>query len=218
MLNSRRSNLVLHGKPELGADLPTALRIEALSKSGWVDVGFATRWFAEHWKDRTCPVCRQNDWGILEQLVQVPVGARVPIAPQEYPGVLVVCRTCGHTLLFSAVRMGVVPRNVYLVSRGQMEEVAAASTRSVIWWSMAALAAGLGIALCLSGIIAGRPFKPHETLLFEMLPLGFLLLFAIALVAIFLERRHRRSLLAEIEEESKVPTESQIEPLETPLD
>ncbi len=209
---------MLHKKPEPAAGLPTALRIEALAKSGWVELGYATRWFAEHWKDRTCPVCHRNEWGILEQLVQMPVGARIPIAPQEYPCVMVACRGCGHMLLFSAVRMGIVPRNVYLVSRGQMEEVAAASTRGMIWWSVAALVAGLGIAFSVSGLLTGKPFKAPQTLLFELLPLGFLLLFAIALVAIFVERRRRRSLLAEIEEESKVPTEAQFEPLESPLE
>ncbi len=209
---------MLHRKPEPAADLPTALRIEALAKSGWVELSYANRWFAEHWKDRACPVCRRSEWGILEQLVQMPVGARVPIAPQEYPCVLVACRGCGHTLLFSAVRMGIVPRNVSLVSHGQMEEVATSSIRAMIWWSLAALAAGLGIAFSVSGLMTGRPFKLHETLLFELLPLGFLVLFAIALIAILLERRRRRSLLAEIEEESKVPTEAQFEPLEAPLE
>jgi hypothetical protein len=214
----RRLNPVAQRKPEPVADLPAALRIEALAKSGWVDREFATRWLAQHWKDRTCPACRKNEWGMLEQLVQVPVGARIPIAPQEFPCVLVACRNCGHTLLFSAVRMGIVPRNVYLVSRGQMEEVATTSTRGVVWWSLAALAAGLGIALSVAGIVTGGPFKAHQTLLYRMLPLGFLLVFVIAMIAIYIERRRRRSLLAEIEEESRVPTESRFEPLETPLE
>jgi RNase P subunit RPR2 len=205
-------------RPEPAADLPAALRIEALSKSGWVDREFATRWLAEHWKDRTCPACRCNDWGMLEQLVQMPVGARIPIAPQEFPCVLVACRNCGHAMLFSAVRMGVVPRNVYLVSRSQMAQVATTSRRGVVWWSLAALAAGLAIAFSVSGITAAKPLKAHEALLFEILPLGFLVLFAIALIAILVERRRRTSLLSEIEEDSRVPTESQFEPLQAPLD
>jgi len=38
-----------------------------------------------------------------------------------------------------------------------------------------------------------------------------------AMITIFLERRRRKSMLAAIEEESKVPTESQIEASETAL-
>lgn len=204
-------------KPELPPDLPATLRTETLAKGGWVDRDFATQWLAEHWKDRTCPTCHQNNWGMLDQLVQFPVGARVPIAPQEYPCVLIACRNCGHALLFSAVRMGVVPSNVYLVSRGQMHEVAATSTKGTLWWTLAAAAVGLGTAFWVSGIMTGKPFNADRTVLFQIVPLGFLCLFVVALLAIFLERRHRKSLLAVIEEESKVPTESQIEPSETKL-
>lgn len=204
-------------KPDLPPDLPATLRTETLAKGGWVDRDFATQWLAEHWKDRTCPTCHQSNWGMLEQLVQLPVGARVPIAPQEYPCVLIACRNCGHALLFSAVRMGVVPSNVYLVSGGQMHEVATTSARGALWWILAAGAAGLGIAFWVSGIITSKRFNADHAVLFQMLPLGFLCLFAIALFAIFLQQRRRKSLLAAIEEESKVPTESQIEPSETKL-
>lgn len=205
-----RSDRMSHKKPELPADLPVTLRTETLAKGGWVDRDFAACWLAEHWKDRTCPACQQNNWGILEQLVQLPVGARVPIAPQEYPCVLVACRNCGHTLLFSAVRMGVVPSNVYLVSKSQMREVATMSIKGTLWSVLAAAAAGLAIAFSVSGIMTSEPFNASRTLLFQILPLGFLLIFAVALLAIVLEHQHRNSLLAAIEEESKVPTESQL--------
>ncbi len=116
-----------HTIPELSRDLPRTLQTEALAKAGRVDRTIAIQWLAEHWKERICPACHQIDWGILEQLVQFPVGARLPVAPQEYPCVLVTCRNCGHMMFFSAARMGIVPTNIYLVSKSQMREVASAS-------------------------------------------------------------------------------------------
>ena len=204
-------------RPELSPDLAASLRTETLAKGGWVDRDFATQWLAEHWKDRVCPACHQSSWGMLEQLVELPVGARVPVAPQEYPCVLVACRNCGHLMFFSAVRIGAVPSNVYLVSRGQMHEVATASMSGTLWWVVAASAGGLGTAFWISGIMNGELFNAERTFLSQILPLGFLLVFVIALLAIFLERRRRRSVLAAIEKESKVPTESQIEGAETAL-
>jgi hypothetical protein len=212
-----KTNAIPHKKLEADTDLPPALRTETLSKGGWVDRGFATQWLEQHWKHRACPICHESEWGMLEQLVQMPVGARVPVAPQEYPCVLIACRHCGHTLLFSAVRMGVVPSNVYLVSRGEMREVAAASAKGTLWWILAAAAAGLGVAFSISGIMTRTSLNISRDLVFEFLPLGFFIVFAIALVAIFIQRRHRKWLLAVIEEESKVPTESQIEPSEITL-
>jgi RNase P subunit RPR2 len=206
-----------HAKPEPSPDLPASLRTETLAKGGWVDRDFATQWLAEHWKDRVCPVCHKSSWGMLEELVELPVGARVPVAPQEYPCVLVACRTCGHIMFFSATRMGAVPSRVYLVSRGQMREVASASMSGTLWWVLAAAAGGLGTAFWVSGIMNGELFNAERTLFSRILPLCFLLVFVIALVAIFLERRRRSSMLAAIEEESKVPAESQIEASETAL-
>jgi hypothetical protein len=60
--------------------------------------------------------------------------------------------------------------------------------------------------------VTGKPFNADRTVLFQIVPLGFLCLFVVALLVISLERRRHKSLLAVIEEESKVPTESQIEP------
>jgi len=207
-----------HRKPELPHDLPATLRTETLAKGGWVDRDFVAQWLAEHWKDRICPACQQNNWGMLEELVQLPVGPRVPVAPQEYPCVLITCRSCGYMRLFSAMRMGIVPGSVYLVSRDQMHEVTTTSTKGTLWWIIAAAAAGLAIAFLASGIMTSKLFNANRTVLFQILPLGFLILFALALFAISMEGRRRKSLLAAIEEESKVPTESQIEPLETKLD
>jgi RNase P subunit RPR2 len=204
-------------RPELAPDLPASLRTETLAKGGWVDRDFVVQWLAEHWKERVCPACRQSRWGMLEQLVELPVGARVPVAPQEYPCVVVTCRNCGHMMFFSATRMGAVPSNVYLVSRGQMREVAAASTGETLWWVLAAAAGGLGTAFWVSGIMNGELFNSERALFSKILPLCFLLVFVIAFVAIFLERHRRRSMLEAIEEESKVPSESQIEASEMAL-
>lgn len=203
-------------KPARTTDIPAALRTEGLAKGGWVDRGFATRWLEQHWKHRLCPICTESEWGMLEQLVEMPIGARVPVAPQEYPCVLIACRRCGHTMLFSAVRMGVVPSNVYLVSKREIHEVATVSAKGIVWWALAVTAASLAMTLAATGVLIERLNISHGVL-FRILPVGLVFVFAIALLAIFLERRRRRSLLAAIEEESRVPTESRIEPSEITL-
>ncbi len=207
-----------HKKPEVPPDLPAPLRTETLAKGGWVDRDFAARWLVEHWSDRTCPACHQNNWGMLEELVQLPVGPRVPVAPQEYPCILVTCRNCGYLMIFSAMRMGIVPSNVYLVSRDQMRQVATTSAAAALWRVIAAASAGLGIGFLASGVMSSKPLYTERTVLFQILPAGLLILFAISLLAILLERRRRRALLAGIEEESRIPTESRIEPAEMSLE
>jgi hypothetical protein len=209
-------NRASHDKPARTTDIPGALRTETLAKGGWVDRGFAARWLEQHWKHRACPICSEREWGMLEQLVEMPIGARVPVAPQEYPCVLIACRRCGHTMLFSAVRMGVVPSNVYLVSKKEMHEVATVSAKGIVWWALAVAAASLALTLAAAGVVTERLNVSHG-LLFRILPLGLAVVFIVALLAILFERRRRRSLLAAIEEESRVPTESRIEPSEITL-
>ncbi len=98
-----------------------------------------------------------------------------------------------------------------------MRQVATTSTVDTVWWIIAAAAAGLAIAFLASGILTSARFNVSRTVLFEILPLVFLVLSAVAALAISLVRSRRNSLLAVIEEESKVPVESRIEPSETKL-
>jgi hypothetical protein len=80
--------------------------------SGNVNNALANQWFAEHWpQPRTCTVCRHAEWGLVPQFAHValgPIGALM--RTRTYPCVAVTCRTCGNTLFFNAVSMGLLPK------------------------------------------------------------------------------------------------------------
>lgn len=69
------------------------------------------RWLEEHWKAPgagQCPVCKSDRWFISEEYVQVLTLAGAGTSPgRTYPGVLLVCLTCGNTPMFSAIVMGI---------------------------------------------------------------------------------------------------------------
>lgn len=60
--------------------------------------------------DRPCPICSKTTyWDIsgVYQIQQYNEGNHCPGAPIA-PLILVTCRTCGHTILFNAIALGVV--------------------------------------------------------------------------------------------------------------
>jgi len=62
--------------------------------------------------DRPCPICSNSTaWDIsgVYQIQQYNEGNYCPGAPIA-PMILVTCRTCGHTILFNAIALGVVDR------------------------------------------------------------------------------------------------------------
>ena len=69
-----------------------------------------------------CAVCRHDEWRISGTMFQLPEYAAPPSgyfpdeqgrlvwrAPEVFPVIPVVCKTCGNMLLISAVAAGVVP-------------------------------------------------------------------------------------------------------------
>lgn len=77
----------------------------------------ANRWFEEHWPEpRSCPVCKNKNWGLISNFVNIPlepvgtgpVGTYQPVRTAPFVGVI--CRTCGNTLFFNAVIMGLLPK------------------------------------------------------------------------------------------------------------
>jgi hypothetical protein len=84
-----------------------------IDRAGQVDFARASAWFAEHWPEpRICPVCKQTSWGVAPTFAQVPVsqlGLHMP--PRTNPCVAVACRTCGNTLFFNAIIMGLLPKS-----------------------------------------------------------------------------------------------------------
>jgi len=61
-----------------------------------------------HWADRTCPICRANDWLVSDcifELREYHGGKMVLGGDSRLTAVVpVVCERCGHTHLFSAPR------------------------------------------------------------------------------------------------------------------
>jgi hypothetical protein len=59
--------------------------------------------------DQLCPICGTEDWVILDiSETRLFTGAGKPMADKVYPVVPVMCRNCGHMLLFNALRLGVI--------------------------------------------------------------------------------------------------------------
>lgn len=72
------------------------------------------RWFLDHLaSDTKCPVCGTNKFTIIPSIINAPVhipgGIRVP--GPYLPLVPIVCQNCGRVDLFSAIIMGVVPKD-----------------------------------------------------------------------------------------------------------
>jgi len=85
---------------------------------GAVDEAAANRWFTQYWPEpRRCPVCTNKEWGLISNFVNMPlepvgtnpVGTYQPV--RTTPFVAVICRTCGNTLFFNAVIMGLLPKD-----------------------------------------------------------------------------------------------------------
>lgn len=57
-----------------------------------------------------CPACKNAGWDIADHLVELHV--RIPgkqvLGGTVYPLAQLICQTCGFTMLFNAVRMGVI--------------------------------------------------------------------------------------------------------------
>jgi hypothetical protein len=69
-------------------------------------------WWTKHWKvPVTCPVCKTSGWSTGTHVVQMPRWGNPQnyTAAPVYPYIQVICTTCSHTLLFSAVTMGITP-------------------------------------------------------------------------------------------------------------
>jgi hypothetical protein len=98
-------------KAVLGPPMPGTAQKRAL-ETNEVDFALANAWFAQHWEEpRNCPICKKVTWGIAPTFSQNPVsqlGLHMP--PRTNPCVAVICRTCGNTLFFNAIIMGLLPQ------------------------------------------------------------------------------------------------------------
>lgn len=70
-----------------------------------------TKWIDDKNPDLKCPVSSDNDWILTEHLIHMPIYTTggIIVGGTAYPQVQIVCAGCGHTLLFNAVTIGLVP-------------------------------------------------------------------------------------------------------------
>jgi hypothetical protein len=71
----------------------------------------AEEWLEEKTAGRQlrCPLCRESSWSLGRDIVAMPVVQDGGVQPSRIaPMLLVVCTTCGHSLLFSAYYLGLV--------------------------------------------------------------------------------------------------------------
>ena len=79
---------------------------ELLWTQGQFDHEEAVREIKKRWKEpRVCPVCHQNNWAVSPEIVRLWT-ARLKNA---YPCVNMVCQNCGHTMLFNAAVLNLLP-------------------------------------------------------------------------------------------------------------
>src|ERR1041384_5773082 len=60
---------------------------------------------------RRCEVCHQTDWSITPTIFELREfhGGDINLAASELlPLIAAACTTCGHTIMFSAIKLGIV--------------------------------------------------------------------------------------------------------------
>ena len=59
---------------------------------------------------RRCPVCGSTGWSLLDRVMEIREFERGALSTggKLIPLVSITCSTCGHTLLFNAITLGVV--------------------------------------------------------------------------------------------------------------
>ena len=76
-----------------------------------LDPDQAIAWLDQHWKGtHKCPICTNDNWTVSDDLVEVGLfkGGALVVGGALFPFMVVTCNTCGHTLLFNAIKAGLV--------------------------------------------------------------------------------------------------------------
>jgi hypothetical protein len=73
------------------------------------------QWLNEKWAGGiACPVCKQNDWGLYDQLWelrQFHKGGSLVLGGPIIPLAVITCNNCGHTLHFNALKIGLTTQD-----------------------------------------------------------------------------------------------------------
>jgi hypothetical protein len=109
-LSNEQWKKVLENLGKLLEDPKVAAQKKA-AETNQVDETTANEWFKEHWKDRTCGICKEVTWAMAPHFAHVPL-TRIwrnhgPVA--AFPCVVLTCRVCGNTLFFNANVMKLLP-------------------------------------------------------------------------------------------------------------
>jgi hypothetical protein len=69
-----------------------------------------TAWLEEKWTNQTCTSCGTDQWNVTDQLALMPIHRpdKSFIGAPAVPSVVAVCLNCGHTILFNAVKIGLL--------------------------------------------------------------------------------------------------------------
>jgi predicted nucleic-acid-binding Zn-ribbon protein len=73
-----------------------------------LDLDRAEKKFAEFWKSPVyCPICKSREWHFGEDIVHLfHLHVLEEERPGAYPSIVVICNTCGYTMLFNAKKLG----------------------------------------------------------------------------------------------------------------
>ena len=70
------------------------------------------KWLHDKWKGVVCPYSQDSNWIVGDHAVMPMVvgeGGATVIGGTSYPQVMVVCKTCGHTVFLNAVIVELFP-------------------------------------------------------------------------------------------------------------
>lgn len=85
-------------------------------------------WITSHCSGAlVCPVCSMQHWSLPTHLVRTMKflqSGGIQLGGETHPLVLLTCATCGNTLAFNAIRMGLVQRPVTQEEEEEEKEVA----------------------------------------------------------------------------------------------
>ena len=70
------------------------------------EMATARDWLKEKFSSETCPMCQQSDFVLNDRIMSLYSGGTF-----SFPALLVHCSNCSFTSMFSAIYMGIVPKN-----------------------------------------------------------------------------------------------------------
>ena len=87
--------------------------VQSITGRSKIDLDKATAWLDQNWKGtHKCPICTNTKWNVSDELVVVTfyTGRALVLGGEQelLPFMVVTCDTCGHILLFDAIKAGLV--------------------------------------------------------------------------------------------------------------